>query len=374
MRRYALPVFLCLFCLSLLAACSAGRTAQKSGAVAVTPTPDVGAQLLAASAQKYNAAQTLHGLFVVTVTGPDANGTVNSEVWSAKPALSRTIVQQSTIPTIVEPGMVAVYDGRQLWQYEPEQKVVYTGAVQANNSSFASTTAGQGLFFSGMLQTILTHSEAELVSSSAIVNGQSASEIHVVPQDQATASKFDYDGSIYIAKATQLPVEANLSIQTIGQLKVEIPQLDLNPAIPASTFTFTVPSGVKVLPLQQASATGGALTLASAQQQAGYHLLSIPANRSGYTLQSIDALGAPGNQIYSLHYTQNRLSFTIAEGKALANLPATGQSITVRGTSASLSTDSGSTTLSWTEKGVGIRITGQGLIQAQVVAIATLLS
>lgn len=374
MRKHALPVFLCLFCLSLLAACGTSNTAQKSAIATATPIVDMGAQILATSAQKYNAAQTLHGLFAVTVIGPDANGTVNSEIWNAKPALSRTVIQQSTIPNIAEPGMVTVYNGKQLWQYEPNQKIVYTGSVQANNNGLASTTAGQGLFFSGILQTILSHSNAELVSSSASINGQSTNELHVVPQDQATASKFDYDGYIYIAKATQLPVEADLSVQTVGKLKLEITQLDLNPAIPASTFTFTVPSGVKVLPLQQANTTGGALTLTQAQQQAGYHLLSIPASQSGYSLQSIDALGAPGSQIYSLHYTQGNLSFTIAEGKALANLPATGQSVTVRGTSASLSTDSGSTTLSWTEKGNGIRITGQGLSQAQVVAIAKLLS
>ena len=374
MRKHALSVFLCLFCLSLLAACGTSNTAQKSTGTMTTPTPNMGAQILAASAQKYNAAQTLHGLFAVTVTGPDANGTVNSEVWSAKPALSRTVVQQSTIPNVAEPGMVTVDNGKQLWQYEPNQKIVYTGSVQANNNGLVGTTAGQGLFFSGILQTILTHSSAELVSSSASINGQSADELHIVPQDQATASNIDYDGYIYIAKATQLPVEADLSIQTLGKLKLEITQLDLNPAIPASTFTFAVPSGVKVLPLQQASTTGGTLTLSEAQQQAGYHLLSISSSQSSYTLQSIDALGAPGSQIYSLHYTQGKLSFTIAEGKALANLPASGQSIMVRNTNASLSSDSGSTTLAWTEKGVGIRITGQGLNQSQIVAIAKILS
>ena len=102
MRKHALSVFLCLFCLSLLAACGTSNTAQKSTGTMTTPTPNMGAQILAASAQKYNAAQTLHGLFAVTVTGPDANGTVNSEVWSAKPALSRTVIQQSTIPNVTE--------------------------------------------------------------------------------------------------------------------------------------------------------------------------------------------------------------------------------------------------------------------------------
>jgi outer membrane lipoprotein-sorting protein len=376
MRKYVLPTLFCLLCfscLSLLASCGS-NTIQKSPAGAATPKVNLGEQILAASAQKLNAAQTLYSRFTITVAGTDANGTIESEVWNARPALSRTVILQSTIPTIAETGMVTVDNGKQLWLYEPAQKVVYTGTVTTNSSNDTTSAAGQALFFSTILQTLLTRSNAALVSSSASINGHSANEIHVVPQDQATASRFDYDGYLYIDKATQLPLEADLSVQTIGKLMLEITQLDLNPPISANTFTFVVPTGVKVLPLQQANPTGGTLTLAQAQQQAGYHLLSIPHSQPGYVLQGIDALGAPGNQIYSLHYTQGTLSFTIAEGKALADLPASGQRLTVRGLSATLSTENGATTLSWTEKGVGIQITGQGLSQTQIVAIANLLA
>ena len=144
-------------------------------------------------------------------------------------------------------------------------------------------------------------------------------------------------------------------LQGLGQVLLDIPMLALNQPIPGSTFTFVAPEGVKVLPLQQANATSstGSLTLDQAQQrdrQAGFHLLSIPAAQTDYVLGNVNALGAPGNQIYTLSYTRGSSSFIIAQGKALANLPSSGgQQVSLRGTTGTLSKTNGATTLSWTE-------------------------
>jgi len=150
--------------------------------------------------------------------------------------------------------------------------------------------------------------------------------------------------------------------------------LTLNQPIDNSLFTFVPPAGVKVLPFPQPTPDTGSLTLSQAQQQAGYHLLSIPTSQAAYTLQSVDALGAPGNQIYTLNYlyTQGNVKFSISEGKALANLPTTGQQLRLRGTTGTVSTVGNITTLSWTENGVGLQIAGQ-LGSDQLVAIANLL-
>ncbi len=116
------------------------------------------------------------------------------------------------------------------------------------------------------------------------------------------------------------------------------------------------------------------LSLVQAQQQAGYHLLSIPGDQADYVLGGVNVLGAPGNQIYALNYMKGNLSFTIAQGKSLANLPgATGQQISLRGTIGTLSRDNSTTTLAWTEKGIGIHITGN-LSNDQIATIAQLLS
>ena len=371
----------------VLAACGGSTTPTSSQAHKPTPTPSPtpgkGQQLLTTMAQKLLSAKTLHGIFDVTITGTAFNGTVNSEIWNQSPNENRTVILQSTLSQFPT-GEVTVSDGKHIWQYEPAKKIVYTGSATATSTSATPTATGtsdlngrQGQFILNIVQTVFTHSDATLVSSSASVNGRSVYKVHVVPQGQTTGVNFNYDGDVYIDKATNQPIKVDLTISGFGHVVLNLPMLELNQPIAASTFTFVVPAGVKVLPLQQAEATpgSGSLTLAQAQQQAGYHLLSIPSTQTQYVLGSVNALGAPGSQIFTLSYTTGSTTFTIAEGKSLANLPTSGgQSVSLRGTTGTLTTSNGATTLSWTENGVGISITGNGLSSDQIVSIAKSLS
>lgn len=383
-RRKSGLIALLSITILLLAACGGSASPQAQTkphpTVPPTPTPGPGQQLLTTAAQKFNTARTLHGVFDVKITGPTFNGTVSSEIWNSSPNKNRTVVLQSTVGQFPVDS-VTVTDGKEIWQYDPVKNVVYKGPVTATTGT--ATTGGQSQLILNIVRTVFTHSGATLVSSSARVHGRDASDVHVVSQGQtatvvgAGQSNFSYSGEVFIDKATSLPLQVNLTIQGLGQVLLDIPSLALNLPIPASTFTFVVPAGARVLSLQQANATPetGTLTLDQAQQQAGYHLLSIPSSQSNYVLNSVNALGAPGNQIYTLSYTKGGTSFTIAEGKALANLPAGGgQQVSLRGTTGTVTTSNGTTTLSWTEKGVGIGITGNGLASDQVISIAKLLS
>src|SRR6266568_6300757 len=378
-------IFTVLLC-ALMVACGASPPAASKPTPTPTPTPGPGTQLLRTTAQKLNTASSLHGLFNVTISGQTLNGMLNSEIWNVSPNKNRKLVRQSTISQFTN-GSVTVTDGKQIWQYDPEKKVVYTGKVTPETGtptpgSNSGIGGGQSQFILNLVQSVFTRSDATLVSSSAKVHGRDAYDVHVVPQSQTASSgnggtpgNFNYTGEVYIDKATSLPLQVNLNISGFGQVLLDIPMLVLNSPIPESTFTFVVPTGVKVLPLQQENATPGtgSLTLAQAESQAGYHLLSIPSTQSDYQLQDVTALGSPGNQIYTLNYMKGSTSFTIAEGKALANLPTSGgQTVKLRGTTGTLTTNSGSTTLSWTEKGVGVTITGT-LSNDQIVAIANLL-
>jgi len=377
-----------LLLLLLLAACSGSTTpsAQKpTPTPSPSPTPGHGQQLLNTMAQQLLTAKTLHGIFNIQITGTTFNGTVDSEVWNQSPNENRTVVLQSTLAQFPT-GEVTVSNGKQTWQYEPAKKVVYTGTTPTSGTTGTPTTAGtpttdrsggQSQFILNLIQQVFTHSDGTLISSSTTVNGHAAYEVHVVPQGQSTGINFNYDGNIYIDKATNQPLKVDLTISGFGHVVLDLPMLVLNQPIPASTFTFVVPAGVKVLPLQQANGTPdtGSLTLAEAQQQAGYHLLSIPLTQTAYVLGNVNALGAPGSQIFTLNYTKGSTTFTIAEGKSLANLPTSGgQTVSVRGTTGTVTTTNGTTTLSWTENGAGISITGSGLSSDQVVSIAKLLS
>jgi outer membrane lipoprotein-sorting protein len=371
--RATLPFTILL--MFLLAACGSSSTSQASP----TPTPAAGQELLTKAAQKLNTAKTMHAIFDITIAGPGLNGTVNTEVWNESPGKSRTVVLQSTI-TQVPTGSITVSDGKQSWQYDPVKKVVYNGPVNSNNS-----TAGAGLgrdqnqFIMNIVQSVFTHGNATLVSSNASVEGHTAYDVRVesaAPRQSSSTSSntFNYNGDAYIDKTSMLPLRVKLTIPGLGQVTLDLPTLELNQPLAADLFTYVPPAGVKVLPFPKTTtADTGTITLAEAQQQAGYHLLSIPAAQSQYQLQGVDALGAPGNQIFTLNYLKGKTTFAISEGKSLANLPGSGQQVSLRGTKAILTTSSGTMTLTWTEKGLGIQISGQ-LSNDEIVAIANSLS
>lgn len=331
-----------------------------------------GQQLLNSMAKKLNAARTLHGIFDLSISGQTVNGSIRAEVWKAAPDKSRTIVLQSSI-TQPTTGTVTVTDGKREWEYDPSQKIVYEGSVITSStntssdgqSSMSGGGQDQSLFLLDLVQSVFTQSDGTLQSSQAMVNGRSVYDIHVVPsaRDIATGglTSFSYAGEVYIDKTTQQPVLVHLAIQEFGDVVMNLPVLELNQSIPARTFTFVVPTSAKVLPFSQLNTlTGsgsGTLTFIQAQQQAGYHLLSIPASNADYALNGVTALGSIDNQIYTLNYMKGNITITIAEGKPLANIPSSGQRVSIRSTIATISSTDGNTILAWTEKGIGIRMT-----------------
>jgi outer membrane lipoprotein-sorting protein len=377
-QRWMAITSIVLLSLLLLAACGSSTTSQTPTRKPL-PTPSSTSaqaqQLLTMLAQKIKSAKTLHTILDISISGQTFNGTIDTELWNEVPAKNRTVVLQSSIPQFPA-GSITVTNGKQLWQYDPAQKVVYSGPVPSDGTP-TPAGGGQNRFFLGLVQSVLTRSKATLVSSSTSIDGRSVYDIHVVSEAQqnATGPNFSYTGEIYLDKVKQLLVRVNLMIQNFGMVTLDVPQLLLDQPIAGNFFTFVPPAGVKVLPLQTANSnpTTGAITFVQAQKQAGYHLLSIPGSNTDYELENVTALGAPGNQIFTLNYTKGNMGFTIAEGKSLADLPGAGQQISLRGTIATLSTLNGVTTLAWTEKGVGIHISGN-LNNEQIVQIANLLS
>ena len=311
--------------LVFLASC-AGNTQNAQSSPTPTSTLPQGQQLLTKTNSLLTSAKTLQGMLNLKVSGQSLNGTLNTSVWSIAPDKNRTEVRQSTLAQSPA-GAVTVTDGKTLWQYNPARKIVYSGPVQnsSSNSLFGlagASNSGQGQFLLNFIQGVFTGSDGTLKSSNTTINGQVVYDIGVVPQAGTTSTAgntgtFSYTGDVYISKATQLPVEVSLDIQGFGKAVLDFPKLTLDQAIPSNIFTFVVPVGVKELPLQQATQTSnnGFITLSQAQQQAGFHLLSVPGDQADYVLLGVNALGTPGSQIYTLHYMKGSISFTIAQGK-----------------------------------------------------------
>ena len=365
----------------LLAACGSSSTTQNPVQSTPTSAPAQGQELLTKAGQNLRTAKTLHAIFDITIVGTAVNGTVNTEVWNVSPDKSRTVVLQSTIKQF-STGSITVSNGKQVWQYDHAKKVVYTGQVSNNTGTpTAGTGRDQTQFIMNIVQSVFSHSNATLVSSSASINGHDAYDIQVTSPASAQSSStgsgsgnFNYNGDVYIDKASMLPLQVKLTIQGFGQVTLGLPTLVLNQPVDNSLFTFVPPTGVQILPFPKTTTSDtGAITLEQAQQQAGYHLLSIPSSHTEYQLQGVDALGAPGNQIFTLNFAKGNTTFAISEGKSLANLPVSGQQVSVRGTTATLSSSGNTITLTWTEKGVGMQIAGN-VSKDELLTIANLLA
>ena len=365
----------------LLAACGSSSATPTPVQSTPTPAPAQGQELLTKAGQNLRTAKTLHAIFDITIVGTAVNGTVSTEVWNVSPDKSRTVVLQSTIKQF-STGSITVSNGKQVWQYDHAKKVVYTGQVSNNTGTpTAGTGRDQTQFIMNIVQSVFTHSNATLVSSSASINGHDAYDIQVTSPASAQSSStgsgsgnFNYNGDVYIDKASMLPLQVKLTIQGFGQVTLGLPTLVLNQPVDNSLFIFVPPTGVQVLPFPKTTTSDtGAITLEQAQQQAGYHLLSIPSSHTEYQLQGVDALGAPGNQIFTLNFAKGNTTFAISEGKSLANLPVSGQQVSVRGTTATLSSSGNTITLTWTEKGVGMQIAGN-VSKDELLTIANLLA
>jgi len=342
------------------------------------PSQVSGQQLLAKVAHNFTTANTLHASFNVSITGQTGSQTMKSEVWKVVPSKNRTVVLQSSLAQYA--GTTLVTNGKQEWLYKPASKIVYTGLVPSSantgtNTSGSTNPTGQGLSPLYLVQQALTSSDAPLNPSSATVGGHAVDDVHIV--SKPGSGQTQYTGEVYIDKTTQLPVQIILNFQDAGNgMKevIDIPTLTLNQAIPDSIFTFTPPSGTRVASLPPPSTTNS-ITLARAQQQAGYHLLSVPASKTNYVSQGVYILGSTGHEIYEIDYASGDLTFAIDEGKSLADPSAyPGTPVNVRGKAGTFSTDSGGvTTLFWIENGVGITITGS-LNKSEIIGIAQMLA
>lgn len=385
--KLVLPCALLLLLLTL-AACDSGPSSSTPSATPVpanspasSPVSDRGTQLLSQAGQTLNGARTLHAIVDITIAGQAVNGTIKSEIWNVTPNKNRTVVLQSSIAQFGN-GSIIVSDGKQIWQYNPQQKVVYNAQLSTGSTGTPTLTSGeaaadQSQLIFNLVRSFFTQSNGNVVSSSATINGQAAYDIAITPKAQTSGSgtnNLNFAGDVFLDKTTNMPLRVTVHVQGIGQITLDLPTLVLNQQVDETLFTFTPPPGVKVVPFPTDSSASGNLTLAQAQQQAGYHLLSIPGSQTAYQLLSIDALGAPGNQIYVFNYqTQPNVKFTISQGKPLANLPTAGQHISLRGTTGTVSTAGSTPSIAWTEKGVGIQIVGP-LSASQLTAIANLLS
>jgi Outer membrane lipoprotein-sorting protein len=344
--------------------------------------------LLTAIAHELDNARTIHGSFTTSISSQFFNGTVNSELWKQSPQNSRNEIHQSTL-TQEPTGTVTISNGKQLWYYNPQTNIVYTGPVSTsatpNNGLNSVSGTGNDLLQTlfALVQGIFEQGQGTLKADTSHINGHNALVIGVAATNTAQNGNVPfstYSGNVYIDQQTHLPLSVELTIPNQGTVSMHINSLELNASLTTSTFTFTPPAGASVQPLAAENSNAGnttndQITLAQAEKQADYHLLSIPGDQGQYQLSGVTLLGTSGDRTYALNYRKGSQQFMLAEGKPLANLPlaSAGQPVQIQGQNGMLYSDQGTTTIAWTQQNIGLRLIGP-LASSEEQSIANMLN
>ncbi len=92
-----------------------------------------------------------------------------------------------------------------------------------------------------IVQSVFTHSNATLVSSSARVNGHDVYDIQVTspasaPANSTGSGNFNYNGDVFIDKKSMLPVQEQLAIQGFGKVTINLPMIVLDQPVDTASL------------------------------------------------------------------------------------------------------------------------------------------
>ncbi len=310
------------------------------------------------------AASNGHAVIAFTGSTPDKNQSGTVEIWakklanSANPTLAdyafRVEVRNSSDAKML--GDIAIGDGTNFWGYSPSQKTVWTGTVTQlmqmhNDSSSATPETPQAL-----VQKLFDTSNVTLAGTETVA-GHSAYKLQFVPQaGKVPQAAAEATGSLWVDSARSLPLQAALNVGSTGKGNITATEIELNTDISKVSFAFSIPAGVKVVPIQDLQPQH--LTLNDADKAAGFKVLKPAYIPSGATLVDVLKVGPT----IVLRYESSQGSFSITQGvqNKTGALRSSGQSVTIRGTTGTIYTGSTGKELSlvWSENGRTYSVSG----------------
>ena len=296
-------------------------------------------------------AQDGHAILQIQGTTPDESGSATIQVWAKKLSDGsgnyeiRAQVEDASEAKFK--GAIAVSDGKQFWFYQPSENTVRTGTVGQMNSS-------QNKSPQDIVQELLDYSTPTLAGTESI-NGHSTYKLQLIANDKAPQAAAGATGLVWIDQSSWIPWRASVNAGSVGQGQVTAQVLELNIGVPDSLFQFQIPSGAKVIQVQDQAPQH--LTLSDADKTAGFHVLQPSYIPTGATL--VDVLKA-GHAIV-LKYESTRGSFAVEQSPVEGKSPSiSGESVQLRGTTGTLfaSKDGSHLFLTWTENGRRLSLSG----------------
>ena len=326
----------------------------------------------------------------------DMNGQIQAELWYQKPNLLK--VQLLSSNHAEYNGAFAVFDGTNIWAYDPSHKIAYkmdtTGLHElAGKANIPADLQGilENPNLESLIDQVLALTDYTLGPSEK-VGAYQTYRLDLKPKAGSPAEQLlaGATATVWVDQTTWMPVKAKATASQ-GSGNMELSTFELNKDIPASTFQFTLPQGGHVIDLSGLAPR--AVTIDQARtnaQQAGYTLLEPSYVPAGSTLvQVMSSRGLMGNGATTImNYSGGSAApnFWISElngkdalgmGKGQPDTSGPAQTVTVRNTQGHLAThtdqNGGSPTavLWWNEPGTKLTIALGGQIsQDELLKIA----
>ena len=180
----------------------------------------------------YAKVTSVHATFDQTVNNPLTGTTVNAagEMWLQRPS-GKFAVRFTDPPTDRVVG-----DGRAIWVYLPS----------TNPGQVIKVPQSAGMPGPGVVNDLLESPKTKFAvagAGTATVSGRATHAVTLTPKGERAFSK----ATVWVDDADGTVRQFELTEQTGLVRRVRMTSVEKNVAIPSATFTFTPPSGVRVM-------------------------------------------------------------------------------------------------------------------------------
>ena len=315
-------------------------------------TSEMIAQIQQAEAQ----VKDYHALVETVLTAPgSAERAFVQEIWQKGPDLLRTEVKEGPVEMV---GQVTVYNGQQVWFFDPLHNQVHLLPVEA---PFHLAGRELGTVMWSAAEELLEQSTANYVGEETVA-GQITHRIQLIarPGTDLFAALGEKPVSVWIDQKHNRRLKMEMPLPAGTRYTMQVRTIEYNVDPPDSLFQFTSPPGARIFAEEEVTKPPAMhqMDLEKAQETTGFPLLVpiyLPAGLSFAQARVIEGGGS-----VTLIYDGDEGSLSITEGQSSGTeLPDIGQEVSLRGTLGRLrQLGDRSLSLSWTEGDLVIHVSG----------------
>jgi outer membrane lipoprotein-sorting protein len=365
-----------------------------SGFILMQPTAE---EILTQTIDSMESIDSAHAIVDLRVDTPEKDASATVEVWGRQAdegpgAFRMQVLDTSEIKAV---DALVVSDGETVWVHSPQEEKVFVGTVEEAKIMLADMKSEYGDFYKGDLdksdfdkgefdksdyekpesseqavQKLLEYFTLNKLGTEEIDN-QPAHLLELVPIPDQMPTEYAAVGGLFhlwIDQARNVPLALEYTGGSFGEASITFSDLDLNPELSDTLFTFEIPPDVELVSF--ADLTPQSLSLEEAAAAAEFEFLTPDETPQGATL--VDVLDVRGTIVQRFTLPDGG-SFTVAQGitDEVAKPPSESQIVEVRGVEGTLyvSEDGDKVLLSWSEGDLFYYIAGD-LTPDQALTIA----